>query len=67
MKKIFVLFLGISLMQACNNSSETTTEATPNPANTENVNGNVPDSTSSTNLNQELPKDSSRVKDSTQH
>jgi uncharacterized lipoprotein YajG len=63
MKKLFVLFIAISMMVACNNSS--TTDATNAPTTVENVNGNTPDSTNSTNLNNPLPIDSSRVKDST--
>ena len=65
MKKTFTFLLAVALMQACNNSSETT-DATP-ATNAENVNGAVPDSNNSTNLNQPLPVDSSRVKDSSQH
>ena len=63
MKKSLVLFLGVSMMMACNNSS--TTDATNAPTTVENVNGNTPDSTNSTNLNNPLPIDSSKVKDST--
>ena len=62
MKKLFVFFIAISMMQACNNSS--TTDATNAPTTVENVNGNTPDSTNSTTLNNPLPIDSSKVKDS---
>ena len=62
MKKLFVLLLGISIIQACNNDS--TTDATTTPATPENVNGNLPDSANSANLNNPLPIDSSKLKDS---
>ena len=62
MKKLFVFFIAVSILQACNNSS--TTDATNAPTTVENVNGNTPDSTNSTNLNNPLPIDSSKVKDS---
>jgi PBP1b-binding outer membrane lipoprotein LpoB len=64
MKKLFSVLLGMALLQSCNNSSETDAKASPNPSNVENVNGNIPDSTNSINLNQSLPVDSSRLKDS---
>ncbi|MFL5808481.1 MAG: hypothetical protein ACJ749_03110 [Flavisolibacter sp.] len=65
MKKIFTIALALALLQACNNSSETT-DAAP-ATNPENANGNIPDSNNSTNLNAPLPVDSSRAKDSNQH
>jgi len=56
---------------ACNNSSNTTTSAdsasTPSNTGSENVNGNVPDTNSGMTLNQSLPVDSSRLKDSLKH
>jgi len=65
MKKTFLILLAVASMQACNNSSETT-DAAPS-TNAENVNGAVPDSNNSTNRNQPLPIDSSRVKDTSRH
>jgi hypothetical protein len=65
--KLFSLILASSFLFACNNSSNssTSTDSTStNQTNIENVNGNVPDSSSGINLNQPLPVDSSRVKDS---
>jgi hypothetical protein len=67
MKKLFAFILGVALLEACNNSSETDKAASPNPSNVENVNGNIPDSTNSINLNQSLPVDSSKLKDSSKH
>lgn len=71
MKKLFDFIIAISFFTACNNSSNTTTSAdsATAPANTgtENVNGNVPDTTSGMTLNQSLPVDSSRLKDSSKH
>jgi hypothetical protein len=67
MKKLFAFLFSLALLQACNNSSEAAQTEVPNPANVENVNGNIPDSTNSINLNQGLPVDSSKVKDSLKH
>ena len=68
MNKLFALIVTVSFLTACNNSSDTTTSAdsATAPANTNvgNVNGNVPDTTSGMTLNQSLPVDSSRLKDS---
>ena len=68
MNKLFALLITISLLIACNNNGDTTTSAdsATAPANTNvgNVNGNVPDTTSGMTLNQTLPVDSSRLKDS---
>jgi len=68
MKKIFLFILAIGFLIACNNSSTTSTSAdsttTNSNTNVENVNGNVPDTTSGMTLNQSLPVDSSRMKDS---
>jgi hypothetical protein len=66
MKKLFLFIIAIGFLLACNNSSNTTTSAdssTTNSTNVENVNGNVPDTTSGMTLNQSLPVDSSRLKD----
>ena len=67
MKQIFFILI-IAALISCNNSGTSNntsdTQATPNPANVQNVNGNVPDTTNGTNLNGGLPMDSSRVKDS---
>lgn len=69
MKTLFFLLIIFNLLPACNNSSNTTTTSidsttAPNTTNIENVNGNVPDTTSGMTLNQPLPVDSSKVKDS---
>jgi hypothetical protein len=67
MKRIFSFVVVCNLILACNsssNSSTSTDSTTTNQTNVENVNGNVPDSTSGINLNHSLPVDSSRMKDS---
>jgi len=68
MNKLFALLITASFFTACNDSSDSTTSAdsATAPANTNvgNVNGNVPDTTSGMTLNQTLPVDSSRLKDS---
>jgi hypothetical protein len=67
MKKFHSFILVCNLILACNsssNSSTSTDSTTTNQTNVENVNGNVPDSSSGINLNQPLPVDSSRLKDS---
>ena len=73
MKKFFSLAITLSFIVACNNSSNTSSapssdsSATNNTTNVENVNGNVPDSSSGIQLNKPLPVDSSKVKDSARH
>ena len=70
MKCFTLLALIAGLFAACNNSSKTSTSgdsSTSTPTNVENVNGNVPDTTSGMTLNKPLPVDSSRLKDSTKH
>lgn len=70
MKKLFVFLSGSLFMIACNSSGDTSTSkdsTTNNQTNVENVNGNVPDSTSGIDLNHSLPVDSSHVKDSVNH
>lgn len=73
MKKLFLLVMITNLiLLACNNSSDTSTTSidsstAPNSTNVENVNGNVPDTTSGMTLNQSLPVDSSNLKDSGKH
>jgi|GEM_PF-2031110 len=68
MKKLVAFILAASFLTACNNSSNTTMSAdsatAPANTNVENVNGNVADTTSGMTLNQSLPVDSSRLKDS---
>jgi hypothetical protein len=67
MKKILSFIVLCNFIFACNNSSDSSTSkdsTTTNQTNVENVNGNVPDSTSGINLNHSLPIDSSRMKDS---
>jgi hypothetical protein len=68
MKILFAFMVAASFFTACNNSSNTTTSAdsatAPASTNVENVNGNVADTTSGMTLNQSLPVDSSRLKDS---
>jgi hypothetical protein len=72
MKKLFFIFVIAQFILACNNSSESSTTSTdsttaPSPTNVDNVNGNVPDTTSGMTLNRSLPVDSSNLKDSTRH
>jgi hypothetical protein len=72
MKRLVSLFMVGSLIVACNNSADTSTTSTdsgtaPNSTNVENVNGNIPDSASGMTLNQSLPVDSSKLKDSGKH
>jgi ABC-type oligopeptide transport system substrate-binding subunit len=67
MKKLFSLIVLTGLLAACNNSSSTSKAkdtTMSNPTNVQNVNGNVPDTTSGTNLEHPLPVDSSKIKDS---
>ncbi len=70
MKTVFLLIL-ISVLFACNNSGNTTTKISPdsggsgNTPGIENVNGNIPDTSAGIKLNKPLPKDSSRLNDST--
>jgi hypothetical protein len=72
MKKLFLFIAGTSFLVACNNNSSTTTPSsdssvTPANTNVENVNGNIPDTTSGMTLNHSLPVDSSHLKDSSKH
>ena len=73
MKKLFSLIMITNfILVACNNSSNTSPTSAdsgtaPNSTNVENVNGNVPDTTSGMTLNQSLPVDSSNLKDSGKH
>ena len=67
MKQFFSFMIICIFAIACNNSSSSSaTEDTTmnNRTNVENVNGNVPDSSSGMNLNHSLPVDSSGLKDS---
>lgn len=68
MRSLLFLLVAASFIFACNNSSNTSTtpdsSTAPTTTNVENVNGNVPDSNSGMTLNQSLPVDSSKVKDS---
>jgi hypothetical protein len=64
MKKLFGFFLLVVLFSACtNDSTPAKEETTPSNTNVQNVNGNMPDTSGSVNLNAPLPVDS--VKDST--
>jgi hypothetical protein len=71
MKKLFTLMVISSLVLACNSNSSSTPSGDSttgtNATGVENVNGNVPDTTSGMQLNKSLPIDSSRVKDSSRH
>jgi hypothetical protein len=69
MKKFFPLAISVIFIIACNNSSNTSSAPSSDSGttNVENVNGNIPDSSSGIQLNKPLPVDSSRVKDSTRH
>jgi hypothetical protein len=72
MKRLVSLFVISNFVLACNNSADTSTTSTdsgtaPSRTNVENVNGNVPDSNSGMTLNQSLPVDSSKLKDSGKH
>ena len=65
MKNFFFYLLFLMIWGACGNKTEpSTTEETPKPANVENVNGNIPDTTNSVTLNNPMPVDSSKLKDS---
>ena len=66
--KLVVLALLLASVTACSNSSqpEISKDSTGVSTNTvENVNGNVPDTTSGLQLNQPLPVDSSGLRDTT--
>ena len=67
MKKLFSLLV-IGFLFSCGNG-KTDANKTESPVTppVDNVNGNIPDSTNSINLNQPLPIDSSHLNDSTQH
>jgi hypothetical protein len=70
MKYISLLLMAGGLISSCNNNSKTSRSGDSSraePTNVQNVNGNVPDTTSGITLNKPLPVDSSRVKDSTKH
>jgi len=73
MKKVFCSLLLLNLIVACNSSNTSSTTTSPDSSGSgntpghDNVNGNVPDTTSTIHLNKPLPKDSSRIKDSTPH
>jgi hypothetical protein len=59
---------GIMMLLSCSNSNKTspTNEGAPNTPNVENVNGNMPDTSSSVNLgNPSTAQDSTGLKDST--
>lgn len=64
MKSLVLLAVSLAALSCGNNK---TTEAQPSPVTTatDNVDGNVPDSTNSINLNRPLPTDSSGLNDST--
>lgn len=66
MKSILMLILVIATI-SCNNGGEAHHEADSTNVQTggvENVNGNIPDTNSTLQLNEPLPVDSSRLKDS---
>lgn len=66
MKKLFSLVF-LCVVLACNNSSESSRSADSIGTTTtgaENVNGNIPDTNSGIQLNQPLPVDSSKLRDS---
>jgi hypothetical protein len=66
MKKLFYLaVLGFTFSCSDNKTNTTTTESTPVTPAADNVNGNIPDSTNNIKLNQQLPVDSSHLRDST--
>ena len=70
MKKYFIVIVLFSAtFFACNNNkkSEAKDSETYRTVPVPNVNGNIPDSTNSINLNQSLPVDSSKLKDSSKH
>ena len=67
MKRIqwsMVMVCSLAVFTACNSGddAEATDKAAPNSSPVQNVNGNIPDSANSINLNQSLPVDSSRLK-----
>ncbi|HYO22686.1 MAG TPA: hypothetical protein VER36_09780 [Flavisolibacter sp.] len=63
MKKLLYLPV-IGFLLSCGNDT-VKTETTPASPAVENVEGNIPDSTNSVNLNGTLPVDSSHLRDST--
>ena len=71
MKPIFSCLLFVSFFCACNGdhkeNSETDATSAPVTPGSDNVNGNVPDTTRAIRLNQPLPKDSTLVNDSPAH
>ncbi|RYZ49325.1 MAG: hypothetical protein EOO14_20840 [Chitinophagaceae bacterium] len=66
MKKLLSLLI-MGFLFSCGNGKmdDNKTESPVTPP-VDNVNGNIPDSTNTINLNQPLPIDSSNLKDSTQ-
>ena len=63
MKKAWIGIIAAIAFTACNDGSETT-ESSPNVTNVQNVNGNMPDTTSSITLDTKQTDDSLSIKDS---
>ena len=63
MKKQWIGLILVIALGACNNEPETT-ESSPNLTNVQNVNGNMPDTSSSISLDSKNTEDSLVVKDS---
>lgn len=73
MKRGFSLLIAATIFWACNSNNSSNAKVSPdssgsgNTTGIENVNGNIPDTSQGIKLNKPLPKDSSRVNDSTHH
>lgn len=65
MKNVSFCFLLAILLSCSNGDKSSTTESAPNTPNIQNVNGDVPDTSSSVTLNHTMAQDSSYAKDST--
>jgi hypothetical protein len=64
MAKLLIGVLLTGILLSCNNNDPKTTESSPNLTNVQNVNGNIPDTTSSISLENRQTVDSLPVSDS---
>ena len=66
--KILFFCLVLFVMAACRDQKDSPAPGeTANPTNVENVNGNIPDTTTGVTLNNNMAQDSSKLKDTTHH
>jgi hypothetical protein len=56
-----VLTLGLIMASCGNDTSDNSVPSSPNTPGVQNVNGSVPDTSNTINLNSKLPVDSSRI------